>query len=92
MDWEKIGTIGTTDYVITFIKSGVASIIMGVVAYTIYHGIYGILGVCKINDLISLLISVGIAVIVYAVLCYVFKVEEIRNFVVAIKQTLLNKK
>lgn len=88
---RKIGSLGTKEYIITFVKSGIASIIVGLVAFTIYHGMYGVLGVSKIYNLISLLIAVGIAVVVYGVLCYVFKVEEVRDFVVAIKNRLLNK-
>ncbi len=54
---------------------------MGVVAYVVYHGLYGILGISKLYNLISLLVAVGLAVIVYGVLCYIFKIEEVRDVV-----------
>lgn len=88
---KKIGSLGTLSYIKCGLKSGLASVIMGVVAYVFYHGLYGMLGVSKIYNLISLLVAVGLGVVVYGVLCYVFKVEEVRDFVVAIKNRLLNK-
>ena len=71
----------TKGYIVTFIKSGLASAVMGVVAYMTYNGIYGFLGVSRFYNLISLLVAVGLGVIVYGVLCYVFKVEEVRDVV-----------
>lgn len=78
---KKIGSLGTKGYITTFIKSGLASAVMGIVAYLTYHGLYGMLGVSKLYNLISLLAAVGIGVIVYGILCYVFKVEEVRDVV-----------
>lgn len=78
---KKIGSLGTKGYIVTFIKSGLASAIMGVVAYITYNSIYGFFGVSKLYNLISLLVAVGLGVIVYGVLCYIFKVEEIRDIV-----------
>ena len=75
---KKIGSLSTKGYIITFIKSG-ASAVIGAVAYVVYHGLYGILGVSKMYELISLLIAVGLGVIVYGVLCYVFRIEEVRD-------------
>lgn len=73
---KKIGSLGTKAYITTFLKTGLASGIMGVVAYLIYHGLYRVLGV---YNLISLLVAVGVGVVVYLVLCYVFKVQEVRD-------------
>lgn len=78
---EKISSLGTKGYIITFIKSGLASLIMGVVAYVVYYGLYGTLGVSKLYNFISLLVAVGLAMIVYVVLCYIFKIEEVRDIV-----------
>lgn len=78
---KKIGSLGTLSYIKCGLKTGLISVIMGVVAYAVYHGLYGILGVSKLYNLISLLVSVGLAVIVYGVLCYIFKIEEVRDIV-----------
>ena len=78
---KKIGSLGTKGYIITFIKAALASIIMGLLAYVVYNGLYGILGVSKLYNLVSLLVAVGLGVIVYGVLCYLFNVEEVRDVV-----------
>ncbi|NLC97299.1 MAG: murein biosynthesis integral membrane protein MurJ, partial [Erysipelotrichaceae bacterium] len=41
---KKIGSLGAKSYIFTFIKSGLASVVMGGVAYFTYHGLYGLLG------------------------------------------------
>jgi len=78
---NKIGSIGAKGYINTFVKAGLASAIMGLVAYITYHGIYGLLGVSKLYNLISLIVAVVLGVVVYGVLCYVFRVEEVRDLV-----------
>lgn len=88
---KKIGSLGTKVYIITFIKSGLASAVMGVVVYFIYNGLYGVLGVSKLYNLISLLVALGVGVIVYVILCYVFKVEEVRDVIKKIRFRLINK-
>ncbi|MDR7871373.1 MAG: murein biosynthesis integral membrane protein MurJ [Tissierellaceae bacterium] len=88
---KKVGSLGTKGYIVTFFKTGIASVIMGVFAYLVYHGLYGILGISKINNLISLLVAVVLAVVVYVVLCYVFKIEEVRDLVDKIKLRLFNR-
>ena len=75
---KKIGSLGTKGYIVIFIKSGLASIIMGATAYFTYQELYGLLGVSKLYNLISLLAVVSIGVIIYGVLCYMFKIEEIK--------------
>ncbi len=78
---KKIGSLGTLSYIKCGLKAGLASAIMGVVAYTVYHGLYNVLGLSKLYNLISLLVAVGLAIIVYVVLCYLFKIEEVRDMV-----------
>lgn len=89
---KKIGSLGTKAYITTFLKTGLASGIMGVVAYFTYHGLYSALGVSKLYNLISLLVAVSIAVIFYVVLCYVFKVEEVSDVVDKIKARFIGDK
>ena len=86
---KKIGSLGTKGYIIIFIKSGLASAVMGAVAYVVYYGLYGILGVSKMYKLISLLVAVGLGVIVYGVLCYVFRIEEVRDLVNKVRERLV---
>lgn len=77
----KIGSLGTKEYITTLIKVGLASTVMGIVAYSTYNGLYKFLGVLKLYNLIALLVAVGLAIIVYVVLCYVFKVEVVRDII-----------
>ncbi|HHV25852.1 MAG TPA: murein biosynthesis integral membrane protein MurJ [Tissierellia bacterium] len=77
---KKLGNMDIKNYLSCFIKSTIASIVMGIVVYAIYNGLYPILGSRKILDLIAFLLSVGIGSVIYFGLCYLFKIEEI-NFI-----------
>lgn len=88
---KKIGSLGTKAYITTLIRSGIASGIMGAISYVAYNQIYAILGVSKLYNLISLMIAVGLGIIVYGVLCYIFKVEEVRDIVNKIKTRLIKR-
>lgn len=89
---KKIGSLGTLSYIKCGLKAGLASAIMGIVAYIVYHGLYGILGVSKLYNLISLLVAVVLAAIVYGVLCYLFGIEEVRDIVDKVIKRLKLKK
>lgn len=82
---KKIGSLGTVSYIKCGLKAGLASSIMGVVAYVAYHGLYSALGVSKLYNLIFLLVAVGLSVIVYGVLCYLFGIEEARDIIDKVK-------
>lgn len=86
---KKIGSLGTKGYITTFFKTGLASGVMGLVAYILYHGLYRVLGVSKLYNLISLLVAVGVGVVVYIILCYIFKVEEVRSILEKIKDRFI---
>lgn len=62
---KKIGSLGIKGYIITFIKTGLASIVLGVDSYLTYHGMYGVLKVSKLYNLTSLLVAVGVGAILY---------------------------
>lgn len=88
---KKIGSLCTLSYIKCGLKAGLASAIMGVVAYVVYHGLYGILGISKLYNFISLLVAIVLAVIVYGVLCYLFGIEEIRDIVDKVMKKLKSK-
>lgn len=75
---KKIGSIGLTKYLICFLKTLGASLIMGLVVYYIYYKLGALLPTKKIIQMLVLLGSVAAGAIVYFVLCIVFKIEEIR--------------
>lgn len=88
---KKIGSLGTKGYIITFIKSGLVSVVMGAVAYFAYTGLYGVLGVSKLYNMISLLVAAGIGVVVYGLLCYAFGIDEVRIVVAKVRKRLLKR-
>lgn len=89
---KKIGSLGTKSYIKSVVKTGAASLIMGVISYTTYTSLLGLLGSSKLYIAISLGIAVAVALIVYGVLCYLFKVEEFIVLLDAAKKKLKIKK
>jgi len=85
---KKIGPLDTKRYINCGLKSLIASAIMGIVVYVVYSGICRTIGGSFILELISLLIAIVIAAILYFVLIYIFKVEEIRIAVAMLKARL----
>jgi len=88
---KKIGSLGTISYIKCGIKVMLASAIMGIIAYMVYHGIYNALGVSKLYNLISLLFAVMTGVIIYSVLCYMLRIKEVRDMVLSVKSRILMK-
>jgi len=75
---KKIGKIGLMKYLICFIKTLAASLIMGLVVFLIYYKLGALLPATKIIQIIILLISVLAGAIAYFSLCIVFKVDELK--------------
>lgn len=78
---KKLGDMDIKNYLFCFIKSTIASIVMGIVVYAIYSGLFPMADGKKILDLLIFLLSVGIGAVIYFILCYLFKIEEI-NFII----------
>ncbi|MBZ2175013.1 murein biosynthesis integral membrane protein MurJ [Schnuerera sp. xch1] len=75
---KKIGPIGLTAYIKTFIKTLAASLIMGVVVYFMFYGLSAKFATNKIIELLILLLSIGTGALIYFILCIVFKVENLK--------------
>lgn len=86
---KKIGSLGTLLYIKCGLKVGLASAIMGLIAYVVYHKLYTALGVSKLNNLISLLVAVGIGIMVYGILCYIFGIKEVKELVDKVKKKII---
>lgn len=78
---KKIGSIGMTKYLICFIKTLAASLIMGLVVYLIYYKLGAIIATTKLIQMILILVSVVVGAIVYFVLCMVFRVKELNMII-----------
>ena len=85
---KKIGYYGQDKIKDTFFKALIASLAMGVVTYFVYKFFARILGLGFIQEAISLGVSIGAGVIVYAILVKVFKVEEIDMLIAMVKKKI----
>lgn len=85
---KKIGYYGQDKIRSTFIKTLVASLVMGVVTYFVYKFLSGILGLGFIQEAISLGTSIAIGGVIYLALIIVFKVEEVNMAIDMIKKKL----
>jgi putative peptidoglycan lipid II flippase len=85
---RKIGSLGAVSYLKCGLKAGAASVVMGFVTYFVCHGLYGLLGVSKFYNLVSLLSAAGIGALVYRGLCYLLGVDEARMVVGAARKRL----
>ncbi|EQK43647.1 integral membrane protein MviN [[Clostridium] bifermentans ATCC 638] len=85
---KKIGYYGQDKIRATFIKTLIASLVMGVVTYFVYKFLFGMLGLGFIQEAISLGAAVGMGGVVYFALIIVFKVEEVDMAIDMIKKKL----
>lgn len=85
---KKIGYYGQDKIRATFIKTLIASLVMGVVTYFVYKFLFGILGLGFIQEAISLGISIAIGGVIYLALIIAFKVEEVNMAIDMIKKKL----
>lgn len=84
---QKIGPLGASGFVKCGMKIGLASSVMGAVVYFVYHSMSGFLDTSFFHKLISLAITVILGIIVYTLLCFVLKVNEVRNIIFRIGVT-----
>lgn len=85
---KKIGYYGQDKIRATFIKTLIASLVMGVVTYFVYKFLFGMLGLGFIQEAISLGVSIAIGGVIYLALIIVFKVEEVNMAIDMIKKKL----
>lgn len=75
---KKISYYGQDRILRTFVKSLIASVVMGVATYFVYKFANGILGSGFIQEVIATGISVLVGAIVYGVLVSKFRVREVK--------------
>ena len=75
----KLGKIGLKKYLICFLKTLLASAVMGLSVYAIYFGLTGLLPNKTIIELLILILSIIVGMTVYFILCCILKVEEMRT-------------
>jgi putative peptidoglycan lipid II flippase len=87
---KKIGSLGTLSFIKCGLKAGIASTIMGVVVFLVYHGLYKTLGMSKFYNLVSLLVAAGTGVIIYIVLCYIFGIKEVKIIFTKVRDRIMS--
>jgi putative peptidoglycan lipid II flippase len=75
---KKLGAFGFMQSVICGIKAGIAAIVMGVAVFFIYSWSSVFFGIGTLNEIFALFTAVGVGVIIYAVLIYLLKVDEVK--------------
>src|SRR5699024_2627196 len=74
---KKIGPFGFIKSIKCGLKSLLAALVMGVVVYFLDAGLVNYLGSGKMRELLSLLISAGIGALIYFILIYIMRIEEV---------------
>lgn len=77
---KKIGSFGIKSMSITFAKILFTSLLMGVIAWMAYKGLFDIIG-----GSLSLIAAIGIGALVYVVVIYFMKIDDVDIIVNAIK-------
>lgn len=88
---RKIGSLGMKNIVITGTKALLSSVIMGVVTLQVYQYFSFIFLGSTIIDLILLLVSILVGALIYLLLIYFMKVNELFWFINIFKKKLFKK-
>ena len=80
---KKIGPFGMKSIIISFMKILCASLVMGIIARLAYNSLFRI-----ISANLSLVVSIGIGAVIYFIIIYFMKIEEVDNMINAVKKKL----
>lgn len=82
---KKIGPLGLSAMIQSSLKILASSIGMGVVVYGLYHYSVAFFAPSRIFELVLVVGTIGVAAVVYVLLLYAFKVEELQFLIDRIK-------
>ena len=85
---KKIASFGFTKSIRCGIKSLVAAIAMGIIVYFLDGILAKNMGGGTIPELIALLVSAGVGILVYFVIIYLFRIDEVDWIIKTIKDRL----
>lgn len=85
---KKIGYFGQDRILKTTFKSMISTIIMGLVTLKLYEFLFDNIGRGSIETIVSLVCSVIIGVIIYGLLIFLLKVEEVNLIIDIVKKRL----
>lgn len=87
---RRFGSPGWSNILNSFLKIFAAAIVMGIVACVINHSCRSLLGShnvsLQITRIVSLCAAIGLAVVAYGASAFVFRCEEINEFMQALRQ------
>lgn len=89
---KKIGSFGFMKSLKCGFKSLAASIFMGIAVYFIDITLANIMESGTLSEFITLLISVGIGALIYFILIYLFKIEEVDWTIKVVKERFVKSK
>lgn len=81
---KQIGPIGLRRHIICFIKTLIASLIMGFTVRAIFFGLVNLLSSNRLIELLLLVLSVAVGVLVYFLLCAMLRIKEVRILIRAL--------
>ena len=82
---KKIGPFGLKELLRSFIKISIASLIMGVLAYSGF-----VLAGNHFSQNLSLILAIGVGALSYAIIIYFMKIPEVDSTVEAVRKKFLN--
>ena len=83
---KQLGIINWNDNIVTFIKVITASLAMGVGVYSLNNLLVNYLNSSIVEQIILLCIDIISGVIIYFILCYLLKIDELKQLINIIKQ------
>lgn len=83
---KQLGTINWNDNIVTFIKVAVAGLVMGIGVYSLNNLLLNYLNSSIIEQIILLCINIISGAIIYFILCYLLKIDELKQLINIIKQ------
>ena len=89
---KKIGSFGLMKSVKCGLKALVASIVMGIVVYFLHISLGNNMGSGTLPELITLLVSAGVGALIYLILIYLLKVEELDWVIKIVKDRFVRSK
>lgn len=79
---RKVGRIDAKNIILSFIKSLIAASLMGIVSYLVSFGVADLVNLhSKINQSIQVITAVTAGALVYAIISYILKMEEMNSVI-----------
>lgn len=85
---KKIGDFEQNKIFIVFFKSAASAMVMGIVAKFTFTWATGVFGIGLLNEMMALGLSVGVGAILYFIMMYILKTEELYSIIDMVKNKI----